>query len=118
MKLVADEGVDRQIVDGLRADGHEVEYGAEMDPGVSDDLVLARCNAVAAPLVTADKDFGELVFRQRRVTHGVVLIRLPGLSLESKAAIVSAAIKVHERDIPGAFAVIGPASVRIRRLPS
>jgi hypothetical protein len=34
MILVADEGVDRQIVDRLRSEGHEVHYVAEMEPGV------------------------------------------------------------------------------------
>jgi hypothetical protein len=27
-------------------------------------------------LITADKDFGELVFRQRQVSNGVLLIRV------------------------------------------
>ncbi len=32
MKLLADEGVDRPIVDQLRQDGHQVFYVAEVDP--------------------------------------------------------------------------------------
>ncbi len=40
MNLTADEGVDRQIVDRLRLDGHRVHYVAEVEPGVSDDAVL------------------------------------------------------------------------------
>jgi hypothetical protein len=31
--FLADEGVDRQIVDRLRLDGHQVAYVAEMSPG-------------------------------------------------------------------------------------
>jgi hypothetical protein len=33
VKIVADESVDRQIVDQLRRDGHEVLYIAELDSG-------------------------------------------------------------------------------------
>ena len=44
MKLVADEGVDGPIVARLREDGHEVDYVAEMDPGISDDRVLSHAN--------------------------------------------------------------------------
>ncbi|MBN2560333.1 MAG: DUF5615 family PIN-like protein [Phycisphaerae bacterium] len=40
MNLLADESVDRQIVDRLRQDGHAVRYIAEMEPGISDDTVL------------------------------------------------------------------------------
>jgi hypothetical protein len=37
VKIVADENVDRQIVDRLRSDGHEVFFIAELDPGIDDD---------------------------------------------------------------------------------
>lgn len=71
MNFVADESVDRQVVDRLRQEGHQVRYVAEMEPGISDDAVLELANREAALLLTADKDFGELVFRQRRVLLGV-----------------------------------------------
>jgi len=38
--------------------------------------------------LTADKDFGELVFRQRLLHSGIVLIRLAGLKPETKAELV------------------------------
>ncbi len=40
MNLLADEGVDQQIVDLLREEGHDVSYIAEMEPGVQDEDVL------------------------------------------------------------------------------
>ena len=76
MNFLVDENVDRQIADCLRSMGHHVEYVAENDAGISDDEVLEMANEKTALLLTADKDFGELVFRQRRVTSGVILIRL------------------------------------------
>ena len=33
MNCLADESVDRQIVERLRQDGHQVWYVAEMEPG-------------------------------------------------------------------------------------
>ncbi len=60
MNFLADEGVDRQIVDRLRLDGHGVLYIAEMDPGISDDEVLDIANREDALLLTSDKDFGGL----------------------------------------------------------
>jgi len=38
LTFFCDEGVERQIVERLRADGHEVSYVAELDPGLSDAL--------------------------------------------------------------------------------
>ena len=68
MILLADESVDRQIVDRLREDGRTVLYVTEMDPGISDDAVLSLANGKEAVLLTADRDFGELIFRQKKVS--------------------------------------------------
>lgn len=114
MNLVADESVDRQIVDRLRHDGHTVWYVAEMDPGIDDQSVLAVANREGAVLVTSDKDFGELVYRQRLVNPGVILVRLAGLAPEAKAQAVAKAINVHSSDFAHSFAVISHAAVRIR----
>ena len=116
MNFVADESVDRQIVERLRDDGHSVWYIAEMSPSISDDEVLQHANNGTAPLITSDKDFGELVFRQHLVSYGVVLIRLSGLSTELKANVVSYSITNHEKEIFGNFTVISPSRIRIRKI--
>jgi hypothetical protein len=41
LKFLADEGVERAIVDLLRADGHDVAYVAEGAGGLDDDSVSA-----------------------------------------------------------------------------
>ena len=69
MNLLADEGVERQIVEHLRLDEHLVHYIAEMDPGISDDAVLRKANDHNALLLTEDKDFGELVFHQNKIAR-------------------------------------------------
>lgn len=117
MNLLADESVDIQIVAKLRQEGHDVLYVAEMEPGIADDSVLSRANERSALLITADKDFGELVFRLRKVTTGVLLIRLAGLSPERKAEIVSAVLREHGSKLPGSFGVVSPGMIRIRRKP-
>ena len=116
MNLLADESVDRPIVERLRADNHSVIYVAELDPGVSDDAVLERANRSGMLVITADRDFGELVFRLGRIHAGVVLIRLAGLSSEVKANAVSRALAERGDEMLSAFSVISPASLRIRRM--
>ncbi len=115
MIFIADEGVDRQIVERIRQDGHQVVYVAEMSPGIVDDLVLRQSRDTASILITPDKDFGELVFRQGQASAGILLIRLSGLSPAQKALTVSAAIREHGNELPGGFAVLGPGNIRIRR---
>jgi predicted nuclease of predicted toxin-antitoxin system len=62
MIFFADESLDRQIITRLRQDGHVVLDVTEMDPGISDDKVLSMANESKAILLTADRDFGDLVF--------------------------------------------------------
>ena len=116
MNFLADESVDLPIVERLRQEGHQVTYVTEVGPGVPDDEVLSLANQEAALLLTADKDFGEIVFRQRLHTHGVVLVRLPGLLPARKAEIVALAVMEHLAELPRSFAVIMPGIFRIRRV--
>ncbi|QLE57250.1 DUF5615 family PIN-like protein [Nostoc sp. TCL26-01] len=116
MKFLADENLDWQIVERLRQDSHLVWYVAEMERGISDDVVLDLANQEEAILLTSDKDFGELVFRLRRIVSGVVLIRLAGLSTISKTEIIANAINQHNAELMGAFTVITSTTIRIRKL--
>ncbi len=114
MNLLADESIDKQIVDALREKGYVVGYVAEMDPGISDDVVLDLAKREGVLLLTADKDFGELVFRLRRLSSGVVLIRLAGLSPSKKSEIVVLFIMKHFSELIESFSVITPVGIRIR----
>jgi predicted nuclease of predicted toxin-antitoxin system len=115
MLCLADENIERTIVERLRADGHDVAWVADMEPGIDDDAVLAAASAEERLLITSDKDFGELVFRLGRASAGVLLLRLLGLSADEKAATVSGAFAAHGPELAGAFSVISPGQVRIRR---
>jgi predicted nuclease of predicted toxin-antitoxin system len=106
-----------EVVARLRADGHTVEAAEDAAPGAPDDDVLARAVAAGQVLVTADKDFGDLVHRLRRVHAGVVLLRLAGLSSADRAEAVSAVFRDRAADLPGSFTVIEPDAVRVRRPP-
>jgi predicted nuclease of predicted toxin-antitoxin system len=114
VKWVADENVDQQVVHMLRYRGHEVWSVAEQAGGISDDEVLAVARERAAIVVTSDKDFGELVYRRRLATAGVVLLRLPGLGAMARAQRLQDVLD-EVSDLAGSFVVIDPSGVRIRR---
>lgn len=114
MRFIADENVDKPIVDSLRKSGYAVLYILEMEPGITDEQIITRANKEGALLITADRDFGEIVFRQGRTVHGVILIRLAGLAVPRKSEIVLRAIKEHKKDLYGNFVVITASTIRIR----
>ncbi len=115
MRYLADESVERQIVDALRRAEHDVDYIAELAPGAPDPDVLERANRESSVLITGDKDFGELVYRRRQQNSGVVLLRLSGLTQQRKVAIAVQVFADRAPDFSGAFAVVTETGVRIRR---
>ena len=115
MRFLADESVDRPIVDALRRAGYDVDYIAELAPGTADPEVLDQANRESSVLLTGDKGFGELVFRRRQQNRGVVLLRLSGLSQQRKAEIAIEVFGARAADFEGCFSVITETGVRSRR---
>jgi predicted nuclease of predicted toxin-antitoxin system len=114
MKFLADENIEAEIVDLLRNSGYEIEYVLEMSPGVGDKEIILQANRSSSILITSDKDFGELVFRQRLIHNGVILIRLHGMPADKKAEIVLNFLKDYSGKITNSFSVITKSNIRIR----
>lgn len=119
MKILADEGVERPIVTRLRAEGYQVIYIAEIAAGSTDPEVLEIAFREQALLIAVDKDFGDLIFRKRHKSVGVMLMRFPeSLTAQEKATIIADVIKRHSEELFYSFTVITPDRLRITRLPS
>lgn len=73
MKIVSDEGIDKPIVDHLRALGYEVYYIFKEKSCIPDSAVLEIANKNKALLITLDTDFGELIFRLRGSSWGSII---------------------------------------------
>lgn len=116
MRFVADEGVDAQIVRALRENKHDVLYIAESNAGESDDVILGFANKDNRILITRDKDFGELVFREKMIHSGIILNRLYELKAEEKAVLVVTVIEKYGEQLAASFTVIQPTKIRIRKI--
>ena len=115
MKIVADQCVDFAIIDTLRKSNIVVLDIGEFLAGADDEDVLELSNKESAVLLTEDKDFGELVFRLKKVNFGVILVRLSGISSELKAKIVLKSLKENFDKMKKSFAVIGYDRTRIKK---
>jgi predicted nuclease of predicted toxin-antitoxin system len=85
-------------------------------PGSSDESVVECANFQGRLLITADKDFGDILIRQRKISHGLLLLRLAGCPNSQKAAMVTGVIKRHELELPVSIGVITPKAFRLRPL--
>lgn len=116
MRFLADECCDAALVDALRDDGHDVLYAIESLRGATDDDILAHAFSERRILLTEDKDFGELVYRFRRPTHGIVLLRFDVTARALKIPRLRYLLDQEAERLPGAFVVLEVDKVRVRPL--
>ncbi len=114
MKFLADENVDKPIVERLRKDGNVVIYVAEVEPSISDDEVIKLANQESALLLTEDKDFGELTFLQHKVKSGILLLRFQTEDTKYKIDTIRKVFEQYQNKIPLHFLVISETKIRIR----
>jgi predicted nuclease of predicted toxin-antitoxin system len=118
LKLLANEKVATDVVLALRADGHDVAWIEEVDPGSDDEAVLPRALSEQRVLLTFDKDFGELAFhRGLLATPGVILLR-PRLRSPGFLVRFARAVLALGQTWEGHFAVAEEGRLRIVPLPS
>ena len=116
MRLFADENVARAIVARLRDLGHDVLHASEIQPGAANADWLARAGAEGRPILTSDKDSGDLIFRDHPTSHGVILLRLGDMALADRLARVEGAWPTADAHPAGKFLVITPTKGRVRDL--
>jgi predicted nuclease of predicted toxin-antitoxin system len=116
-KFLANENVPGQVVAAVRQAGHDLAWIVELSPGAADDAVLATALAESRVLVTFDKDFGEMAFRQGKpATCGVILFRP---RLRSPTHVTRFVVDVLAQAVAweGSFSVAEEGKLRVVRLP-
>jgi predicted nuclease of predicted toxin-antitoxin system len=116
LKFLADECCDAILVELLRKNGHDVLYASEEMPGALDDDILLTAYKDGRILLTEDKDFGELVYRFKKPSNGIILIRIDVKGRHKKWARLHKLIELYEKRLPGHFVVIDTQKFRFRSL--
>lgn len=116
MRWLADECITVSLVRELRGAGHEVLYIAEFAASLGDMEVIARASQEERLLLTADKDFGELVFRRGLTVPGLILLRIdPGNGLLLRTRLLEA-VDQFGQGLFGRYIVIDEVRLRSRLL--
>ena len=118
MRFLVDENVGPSVALWLAAMGHNVVSVYLEARGLSDDQIIQESYEGQRVLITCDKDFGDLVFRERRSHGGVVLLRLED---ERPSAIVPVLGRLLDRyadRLGGRFVVVTEGHVRFAGLSS
>ncbi len=76
MRFLVDECTGAKVAKWLRDADYEVFSVFDEARGMTDDEVLTKAFVENWILITNDKDFGEMIFRERRTHHGIIFMRL------------------------------------------
>lgn len=89
----------------------------ETRSGAPDTAILEMANAEGCIVITEDREFGELVIRQRPGVRGVILLQRDRLSNAAEAGAAAAFVSAHADKLSGNLVAIEPGRIRLRPLP-
>ena len=112
MRFLVDECTGSLVATWLAENGHEVFSVYDEARGSTDDEILTKAYTETWILITNDKDFGELVFRERRPHHGVVFLRLDDERSIAKIATLEKLLENYAERLPDRFVVVTDNQVR------
>jgi len=117
MRFLADQDVYAGTVDFLRGLGQDVLTARQVGASqVSDMELLALAEKSHRILITRDRDFGALVFQQRRQS-GVFYVRIRPTTMDSCHEELQRVLVKHTPDeLMHSFVVIEPGRHRIRSI--
>jgi predicted nuclease of predicted toxin-antitoxin system len=115
MKFLLDESVEYRLSSYLTTLGHNVTAIAHDSPAsIEDQTVLTVATHEKRILITNDRDFGELIFRQQLHHSGVIFLRMRGQTVEDKQTRLGQVIAEYADQLHH-FLVVTPKRVRVRR---
>jgi len=116
MKLLANENFPTGSVSMLRSLGYDVSSIGEDNPSISDESVMQFAISEKRTIVTFDRDYGELIFKQGyRPPEGVIYLRIEPLYPDYPAEIVHRLIQSQNYRLMGALTVVDENKVRQKR---
>jgi predicted nuclease of predicted toxin-antitoxin system len=116
VKFLLDESADFRLLKHLTDNGHDVTAISRAYPqSLSDMEVLNIAVQEQRILITRDRDFGELIFRQQQPHHGVILFRLGVAKLAETTRWMEHMIHQHRGSMHH-FLVVTDSGLRIRQV--
>lgn len=112
MRILVDECLGHAVASWLSSVGHDVYSVSLQSPGAPDEELLARAYQEKRILMTGDKDFGEMIFREKQLHCGVALFRLADERKAAKIAAVQKLMQTHSGRLENAFVVVSESRVR------
>lgn len=114
MRFLLDQSTDARLIPYLHGLGHDAtRIGRDHPHGMRDSDVLAVAVSEGRILITDDRDFGELIYRQGQSHAGVIFLRLDNdTDVETKVERISFVLKAYADQLDH-FLVVTHEHVRV-----
>ena len=103
VSFLVDENVEFSVVRHLREKGYDAISIAEIYPSLDDLPILMMAAKEKRIIITSDKDFGNLIFREKLPSSGIVLFRMSDQSSRRKVEIVNLLLENYLNKLAGNF---------------
>ena len=114
--FLADENIPLNVVMGLQREGVTIVSASRLCPGSDDGHLLVLAKKQRRIIVTFDKDFGEMIFKKRKQSYGVILLRIHPQTEEYILSILRKILAMHI-EFTHSFCVVEPSRIRVIPLP-
>lgn len=115
-RFIVDECTGAAVVAYLRNQGFDVISVSEALPQAVDRDILQYAVSDRRIVITNDKDFGDMVFRDGREHAGILLLRLSDDRAATKVRIVASVIHQYIDKLADHFVVATERDIRVRPL--
>jgi len=113
VKFIVDENLGTRVAKWLKELQHDVISIYEEFRGLDDDEILRKSLEENCILITNDKDFGEMIFREGKLHNGVIFLRLEDERSSNVIKVLDQLFSIYADRIEGNFVVVTESSVRI-----
>lgn len=115
LKLLLDENIGTEVFIFLERQGYDVVSVLDKKPGIEDREVLEQAQKDRRIVITLDKDFGRLIYRNSQRHAGVILLRLDDESPRSISQTLARLLVNYNLELSEKFTVVTETKVRLRR---
>ncbi|WP_457559398.1 DUF5615 family PIN-like protein [Candidatus Harpocratesius sp.] len=93
-KFLLDENIPKSVYFSLKDTGYDVISISEKFRGIKDKEIIKISRKYKRIIITLDKDFGYLVFNQKKRPFGVILLRIHPQSPQKILSIILMGFKI------------------------
>jgi predicted nuclease of predicted toxin-antitoxin system len=113
MRFLVDECVGTSVAEYLKSNNHIVFSVFDESRGAEDADLLQKYYLENYILITSDKDFGEMIFKNQKKHKGIILIRCQPNNFKQKIIILTKLLANYADKLENNFVVVTNENVRI-----